>query len=91
MLPDATAITTRGIWDRSEPILLVLHDDDGTWQFLPGTTVEIVDGMVVHLGHITDREPALTELADLPRGWAAERATPTAPWGRFACPDADSS
>ena len=87
--PTETAITTRSIWEGDAPILLISHDHDGTWQFLPGTAVAISEGMVVHLAHITEREPRLIDLADLPPGWGAERSGPDAPWERFELAEGD--
>ena len=83
------AFTTRGIWEGGEPILLGFHDRDGTWEFLPGTTVETADGVPIHVGLVTDREPSLADLVDLPPGWGAERGSQDAPWERFEWPDAE--
>jgi hypothetical protein len=30
-----------------------------------------------------DKDPTLAELADLPKGWYAERVAPGQPWERF--------
>ena len=69
--PNTASITTRQVLDGA-PILLVTHDaDDGSWQFLCGTTNDTADGRVVGLGEMYGRDTTLGELADLPEGWRA--------------------
>ncbi|MCA8919204.1 MAG: hypothetical protein KDB32_09000 [Planctomycetes bacterium] len=65
------------------PVLLVTHDDgDGAWQFHYGGDVEDVDAMIVALASVLKLHPELSELADLPYGWKAERESPEHPWVR---------
>ena len=85
--PSLGVWTTRGIADGAESILLVSHEDDGDWQFLPGTPVDLEDGVAVHLEHIVHRHPEVRELGNLPRGWAAERDGVSDPWKRFPLDD----
>jgi hypothetical protein len=69
--------------ERGEPILLVAHEmDDGSWQFI-GHEWEADDLVVICLEHAFAKDPSVGLLADLPRGWAAERAHPGAPWTRY--------
>jgi hypothetical protein len=79
--------TTQAIMDLKEPILLVSHEDNGDWQFLPGRAIDVAEGVTLHLGHIVERHPEVHELADLGRGWGAERDSPDAPWRRFKLED----
>jgi hypothetical protein len=80
--PNTASITTRQVLEGA-PVLLVTHDaDDGSWQFLCGITDDSVDGRVVGLGRICERDPTLRQLADLPEGWRAWRASTEAPWER---------
>jgi hypothetical protein len=64
--------TTRRVID-GLPILLVSHDKDGDWQFLCGTTNETKDSALVCLGEMLGTDGTLSEVADLPEGWMAER------------------
>jgi hypothetical protein len=64
------------------PILLVSHDEEGNWQFLCGTTNKPSDGALVCLGNILVRDGTLTEVADLPEGWMAERTMIGEAWLR---------
>ena len=84
--PNTASITTRQVLDGA-PILLVTHDaDDGSWQFLCGTTNDTADGRVVGLGEMYRRDTTVGELADLPEGWRAWRAAPGHPWQRGQSP-----
>ena len=81
--PNTASITTVNVLAGTHPILLVTHDaDDGSWQFLCGTTAASDDGRVVGLGSMVARDPSLAELADLPLGWRAWREAPAMPWNR---------
>jgi hypothetical protein len=87
--PDAVSITVRQIVHEDAPILLVVHDaEDGDWQFLTGGEFCVADGMLVTLSSIVGRDGSLAELADLPPGWQAWRASPTDPWQRAPCESA---
>jgi hypothetical protein len=90
MRGETTAFTTKGIWENGDPVLLVYHSPDGTWQFLPGSDVDHEESICLHLGHILDLHPDLSALADLPEEWAAERETATGEWSRFHWPDLDA-
>lgn len=85
----ATAYSTRSIVDGDRPILLVIHSEDETWQFLPGDELTTAEGVALHLAHIIDAHPDLTPLADLPPGWGAERQSTTGPWERLPWPEDD--
>jgi hypothetical protein len=82
--PEETAVISLHRILRGEcPLLLVTHDeDDGLWQFLDGQHVFEEDAAVVGLGEMVQFDPSLYELADLPQGWYAWRATPDRPWRR---------
>jgi len=81
-VPNTASITTRQVL-QGAPILLVTHDaDDGSWQFLCGTTDDPADARVVGLGDMYKRDPTLATLADLPEGWRASRDSAALPWQR---------
>jgi len=61
----------------------VSHDaDDDGWQFLDGKPVDVANAALVGLGEIVRRDPSVLEVADVPPGWSATRATKTSPWQR---------
>jgi hypothetical protein len=68
------------------PILVVIHESDGDWQFLDGGAVEDDDAVAIHVGHVLDTHPDLRHLVDLPEGWAAERDSVSGEWRRYAWP-----
>lgn len=80
---NAAVITLRRILDGTKPILYVVHDDDGSWQFLDGDVASEADASVVSLQNITELDPSIHSLADLPAGWSAERAAVDQPWQRM--------
>jgi hypothetical protein len=80
---NVAVITLKSIVKGSGPILHVTHDaDDGAWQFLDGSTVSEENASVVSLEEITRIDPSVTELADLPLGWYADRSAASEPWRR---------
>lgn len=84
----ATAYSTNAVIRGDRPIPLVVHEEDGDWQFLDGGEVDVPDGVALHLAHIVDTHPEVLPLASLPPGWAAERESENADWKRYPWPDA---
>jgi hypothetical protein len=78
-----SVITLTRIVDGSRRILYVVHDGDGDWQFLDGGEISESDAAIVSLKHVTELDPTVRSLADLPLGWAAERDSVEAPWDQF--------
>jgi hypothetical protein len=74
--------TTRYVLEDRLPILLVTHDEDGSWQFLCGTTDASADAKLVCLFDIHQLDPSASSLAYLPEGWQATRQTASDPWTR---------
>ncbi len=69
------------IFDNSEPILLVAHED-GDWQFLCAKEHKGEIPRVVGIGHLLKRDPSLQGLRDLQEGWEAERSDTHSEWIR---------
>ena len=81
--PHTGAYLSKAVHTGVEPVTYVSHDeDDGAWQFLGESMIDS-GGVLVCLHHPLDSDPTLTELADLPVGWWAERSKPGEPWIRF--------
>ena len=75
--------TTVGVMNRTEPICLVTHDLDGSWQFLPRSGASMPrDARIIALKEAVDADQSLLELANLPRGWQATRQYQYAVWQR---------
>lgn len=72
--PNVAAITTVNVLDRDAPILVVTHYlDDRSWAFLCGLTNDEADGRVIAMSTALGLDPALRQIADLPRGSSARR------------------
>jgi hypothetical protein len=84
--PNSAVFTTAAVLEGGLPVLLACHDDDGSWQFLCGTTFEIQAARLISLREALARDGGLALLADLPPGWMARRLTPADPWIRSPQP-----
>jgi len=81
---NVAVFTTTRVMRLRQPILHVSHDDeDGAWQFHTGAAqVSTADMMIVALEEMVEHDPTISELADLPCGWIAERDCIGSPWRR---------
>lgn len=82
--PDTRVFLSRAIHTGREPVTYVSHDEsDGAWQFLGPSMAGDELPVLSCFHHPIDSDPTLKELADLPRGWYAERAKTGEPWFRY--------
>lgn len=74
----------KNVWLRGKPVLYVSHDHDGSWQLLCGGYEHTDDNeiMVMHKGHLLERDPSLAAALDLPIGWRSERGSLADAWTR---------
>ena len=80
---NTASITLCSIVFAGAPILHVTHDeDDHGWQFVGVEDAQENDACIVGLAEIVARDPSVLELADLPPGWHAWRASSESPWQR---------
>ena len=80
--------TTTQVFEQTEPILHVVHDEDGHWQFLGSTAGALENAKVIALHEAVDLDPSVLQLAELPVGWQAVRESVKGPWKREAIDDA---
>lgn len=86
--PSAHVFTTKRVAEGKEPILYVCHDaSDGAWQFHGPTDSHDEGPVLLCFHHLTDRDPSLHELSDLPPDWAAWRDEVGKPWQRAESPE----
>ena len=72
---------SRCVMEDSAPIVRVVHDWDGDWQFIGPVDDPDQDGCKLSCFHcVIEREPSLRSLAGLQRGWRAIRDEPGAEW-----------
>jgi hypothetical protein len=81
--PHTAVFLSEAIQTGTEEITYVSHDaEDGAWQFLGKSMTGGGKPVLSCFHHPVDRDPSLTELADLPLGWYAERDGVGASWVR---------
>lgn len=79
--PSTTVFTTRQVMIGNSPIVYVVHDEDGDWQFFgPEENIQDGDVMIISLQQVVRHDPTMLELADLPKGMAATKADGDATW-----------
>jgi hypothetical protein len=83
----AYVFTTKRVLYRRLPILLAMHNEDGSWHFFEyedfedaGTGAD--NGAIVTFSALVQSDGTLLELADLPPGWQAQREARGEPWHR---------
>ncbi len=64
--------TTKQFLEENRPIVKVVHDEDGDWQFLT-ENAELKDAKIVHLAHLIEKDKTLNELFRLDYCESAER------------------
>ena len=84
--PDLGVYSSRRVVEDREPIRLVVHEEDGDWQFLAGGERRPDEIRYVHVSHVIEWEPAVRQLVDLPLGWIAWRERPEDDWIREPAP-----
>ncbi|QKG52052.1 DUF4262 domain-containing protein [Hymenobacter sp. BRD67] len=87
---NVAVFTTQQVLD-GLPILRVIHEADGDWQFLCDTTYVLDDLKIVALEQLTKRDPTINELFQLNYGWQARRVVKAAEWQEeeYAAAEAD--
>jgi hypothetical protein len=79
--PTSPAQTTRHVLELNYPVLVVERDrTTGVWKALCGTTTDPSDLETVGLDHLYNIDPTIGDLAALPAGGRARRASPGAGW-----------
>ena len=69
--PDALVLTTKAIAFDDAPVMGVVHDEEGEWQFLDDPAVDMEDLTIVHLAHVVASRPELGAVGDLEPGFEA--------------------
>lgn len=85
---DLGVFVTEEVW-RGSPILWVVHDRDGDWVFGSVSDFDQDTTSLVHLSYVAARHPECADIADLPRGWRAERSSADDDWQREQMDESD--
>lgn len=79
--PNTATITCCHVIERNSNILHVSHDEeDGMWQFLCGKKHDKSEARIVSLYSIFTLDKSITQLADMPCGYIAERKNIEEDW-----------
>jgi hypothetical protein len=74
-------LTSRQVLSGQEPVRIVVHDEDGDWQIICGTTEEAQDAVLVGINHLFELDSELESiLGELPIGTQAWREEPGQEW-----------
>jgi len=84
--PAVASITCRPVIEGATILIVTHYLDDHSWAFLGGQFWDESDALVVSMKSVIDAHPYLHDLADLPPGWSAKRASEAAPWIRAIDP-----
>ena len=72
--------TIKQVVYKHEPILYVVHDREGDWQFLSNTDVSVSDAMIVTMSEILNLDSSLEKLLWIPEGLEARRNSVNDEW-----------
>ena len=73
--------TTKAVLRKGQPILRVIHDTQGDWQFLSDEFyLKEDDAMLVSLGEILDYDRTVSEIISIPKGKQAIRESKGEAW-----------
>ncbi len=75
------------VFNKQRPILLVILDPDGDWQFLCGENDDTDECHTVGIGHLLDQDLGLGKFANLNEGSGAERESVKHEWQFFELED----
>jgi hypothetical protein len=78
--PSTLVVTQRVVIQKKQPILFVVHNDEGEWQFLAEETMQLDPVVVLSIRDLVDIDSTVTDLAYLKRGWKAWRTDKASPW-----------
>ena len=77
---DFAVIVCAHVFSGSSPVLLVVRDEEASWQFLCGSDHDADDCHSVGVGHLLIKDESLSQMTALPVGLCAERTSLSAPW-----------
>ena len=78
--PDFAVIVCDHVSSGVNPVLLIVRDEEASWQFLCGSDTGAEDCHSVGVGHLIVRDASLGQMAALPVGFCAERKSASSPW-----------
>ncbi len=77
---NTAVFTIKDIADKNKPVLLVVHDGSGEWQFLSGEDVSEGDLMMVSVEQMLSIDKTIIQVLDMGEGFEAFREKITDEW-----------
>ncbi len=74
------ALTTRYVINEGSPIVNVIYDEDGDWQFLGKEKIDESDAVIVSIKQIIEHDSTLCNIPALSCGQSAVRDNINTPW-----------
>jgi hypothetical protein len=65
---------------KKQPILYVIHNNEGEWQFLADETMQLDPVVVLSIRDLVAIDSTVTDVAYLKKGWKAWRTDKASPW-----------
>ena len=78
--PNTAVFTCVHVLNQERPILHVIHDGDGDWQFLCGAQHDVDEARVIALAEAYELDPSVGALARLGYGHSADRTDKNSAW-----------
>lgn len=78
--PNTATFTCVHVINKEKPILYVIHDEDGFWQFLCGDNHSDEEARIVSLEEIYKIDKSIERLVNLDYGQSAYRKDKTSDW-----------
>jgi len=80
LFPNTAVFTNEDIAMGKRPVLGIVHDSEGDWQFLDGVSDPATSGKIVCLSHLFETDPSISEMANLAQGSEAWRDSLDSNW-----------
>lgn len=84
--PNTASFTTSYVIHDLKPVLHIVRDSEGNWQFLSAEGADESQIKIVALKTLLTKHPELRNIASLPLGWEAWRIDENAPWNKRRAP-----
>jgi hypothetical protein len=78
--PSTLVVTQRVVVQKKLPILYVVHNDQGEWQFLADDKIRMDPVVELSIRDLIAIDSTVADLAYLKKGWMAWRTDKSSPW-----------
>lgn len=78
--PSKIVVTQRVVVQKKQPILYVIHDNEGEWQFLADERTQLDPVVQLSIRDLIAIDSTIADVAYLKKGWKAWRTDKTSPW-----------